>query len=161
MRQMATLKLGLFKTPRDELADTVDGDVPEWIERIYQSHGTTATSAPASVSVLALSESLGFRLRRLAHAGASVRAVVRNPSGDVAGAAVIQADLLEVATLAPALAGIKSLIHCAAITADHKEPFPGAYRRVNAEGTRNLVWAARRAGGGEVVSLDGPGTRRG
>src|SRR5437899_10297906 len=66
MRQMATLKLGLFKTPRDELADTVDGDVPEWIERIYQSHGTTATSAPASVSVLALSESLGFRLRKLA-----------------------------------------------------------------------------------------------
>ena len=100
-------------------------------------------------------------MQRLAHAGASVRAVVRNPSGDVAGAAVIQADLLEVATLAPALAGIKSLIHCAAITADHKEPFPGAYRRVNAEGTRNLVWAARRAGVEKIVLLNGLGTRRG
>jgi hypothetical protein len=63
---MATLKLGLFKTPRDELAETVDGEVPEWIERIYQSYGTTANTAPASASVLALSESLGFRLRKLA-----------------------------------------------------------------------------------------------
>jgi len=62
---MATLSLGLFGTPRDELADTVDGDVPEWIERLYQSYGTTATSAPASASVLALGESLGHRLRKL------------------------------------------------------------------------------------------------
>jgi len=62
---MARLKLGLFGTPRDELAGTVDGEVPEWIERIYQSYGTTAESAPASASVLALGESLGFRLRKL------------------------------------------------------------------------------------------------
>jgi hypothetical protein len=62
---MATLSLGLFGTPRDELADTVDGEVPEWIERLYQSYGTTARSAPASASVLALGESLGHRLRKL------------------------------------------------------------------------------------------------
>lgn len=62
---MATLTLGLFGTPRDELAATVDGDVPEWIERLYQSYGTTAESAPASASVLALGESLGIRLRKL------------------------------------------------------------------------------------------------
>lgn len=62
---MATLTLGLFGTPRDELANTVDGDVPEWIERLYQSYGTTAESAPASASVLALGESLGHRLRKL------------------------------------------------------------------------------------------------
>ena len=62
---MATLTLGLFGTPRDELADTVDGDVPEWIERLYQSYGTTADSAPASASVMALGESLGHRLRKL------------------------------------------------------------------------------------------------
>jgi len=62
---MARLKLGLFGTPRDELAGTVDGEVPEWIERIYQSYGTTAGSAPASASVLALGESLGFRLHKL------------------------------------------------------------------------------------------------
>jgi hypothetical protein len=63
---VATLKLGLFGTPRDELAATVDGDVPEWIERLYQSYGTTAEVAPASASVLALGESLGVRLRKLA-----------------------------------------------------------------------------------------------
>ena len=62
---VAQLELGLFGTPRDELAGTVDGDVPEWIERLYQSYGTSADTAPASASVLALGESLGYRLRKL------------------------------------------------------------------------------------------------
>ena len=62
---MARLKLSLFGPPRDELASTVDGEVPEWIQRLYESYGTTAASAPASASVLALGESLGFRLRKL------------------------------------------------------------------------------------------------
>ncbi|HYS02807.1 MAG TPA: hypothetical protein VET82_10665, partial [Candidatus Eisenbacteria bacterium] len=63
---MATLKLALFGAPRDELARTVDGEVPEWIERLYVSYGTTAESAPASASVRALGEDLGFRMRKLA-----------------------------------------------------------------------------------------------
>jgi len=62
---VARLKLSLFGTPRDELASTVDGEVPEWIDRLYESYGTTAESAPASASVLALGESLGIRLRKL------------------------------------------------------------------------------------------------
>ncbi|MEA2635820.1 MAG: hypothetical protein QOH92_2587 [Chloroflexota bacterium] len=62
---MARLKLCLFGTPRDELASTVDGEVPEWIDRLYKSYGTSAESAPASASVLALGESLGYRLRKL------------------------------------------------------------------------------------------------
>ena len=62
---MARLKLCLFGTPRDELASTVDGDVPEWIDRLYESYGTTAETAPASASVLALGESLVYRLRKL------------------------------------------------------------------------------------------------
>ena len=62
---MARLKLSLFGTPRDELASTVDGDVPEWIDRLYESYGTSAESAPASASVLALGEALGIRLRKL------------------------------------------------------------------------------------------------
>src|SRR5881398_889535 len=64
-RMVARLTLGLFGTPRDELAATVDGEVPEWIERLYQSYGTSAESAPASASVLALGESLAYRLRKL------------------------------------------------------------------------------------------------
>jgi hypothetical protein len=62
---VARLKLGLYGTPRDELASTVDGDVPDWIERLYESYGTTADRAPASASVLALAESLAYRLRKL------------------------------------------------------------------------------------------------
>jgi hypothetical protein len=63
---MARLKLGLFGTPRDELAATVDGEVPEWIERLYDSFGVSSENAPASASVLALGESLYYRLRKLA-----------------------------------------------------------------------------------------------
>jgi len=62
---MARLKLGLFGTPRDELAATVDGEVPQWIERLYASFGYTREDAPASASVLALSEGLYHRLRKL------------------------------------------------------------------------------------------------
>jgi hypothetical protein len=62
---MARLKLGLYGTPRDELANTVDGDVPDWIESLYESYGTSSERAPASASVLALAESLGYRLRKL------------------------------------------------------------------------------------------------
>ena len=62
---VARLTLSLFGTPREELASTVDGEVPEWIERLYESYGTTAESAPASASVLALGESLVYRLRKL------------------------------------------------------------------------------------------------
>lgn len=63
---MATLRLALFGTPRDELADTVDGEVPEWIHRLYASYGTTAETAPASASVHALAEHLNHRLKKLA-----------------------------------------------------------------------------------------------
>jgi len=62
---VARLKLGLYGTPRDELASTVDGDVPDRIESLHASYGTTADRAPASASVLALAESLGYRLRKL------------------------------------------------------------------------------------------------
>ena len=62
---MARLKLGLYGTPRDELASTVDGEVPDWIESLYASYGTSSERAPASASVLALAESLGYRLRKL------------------------------------------------------------------------------------------------
>ena len=62
---VARLKLSLFGPPREELASTVDGEVPEWIDRLYESYGTTADSAPASASVLALGESLAYRLRKL------------------------------------------------------------------------------------------------
>lgn len=63
---MATLKLELFDAPRDELAATVDGDVPDWMQRLYRSFGTTAEAAPASASVEALGEELGHRFKKMA-----------------------------------------------------------------------------------------------
>lgn len=62
---VARLTLSLYGPPRDELASTVDGEVPEWIDRLYESYGTSADAAPASASVLALGESLVYRLRKL------------------------------------------------------------------------------------------------
>ncbi len=74
---------------------------------------------------------------------------------------IVQADLLEPVTLSVAMQGVDVLVHCAAITADHKEAYRGEYARVNGEGTRNLVAAARRAGVKKIVLLNGLGTRQG
>src|SRR5438270_9064945 len=74
-RMVALLALGLFGLPRDELAGTVDGDVPEWIDRLYESYGTSADSAPASVSVLALVDSLEYRLREVSALLATLEAL--------------------------------------------------------------------------------------
>jgi NADH dehydrogenase len=50
-------------------------------------------------------------------------------------------------------------VHTAAITADFKEPYRGAYAAVNGRGTENLVAAARQAGVGRLVLMSGLGTR--
>lgn len=102
-------------------------------------------------------------LQRLLEVGTPVRGLARNPSRAPAAAVatMVHADLLEVGTLSPALTGIKAVIDCAALTADHKEPFTGAYRRINAEGARNLIWAAQRAGVDRIILLNGLGTQRG
>src|SRR3982074_1502369 len=62
---VARLTLSLFGPPKEELASTVDGEVPEWIDRLYESYGTTAEAAPASAAGLGPGEALGYRLRKL------------------------------------------------------------------------------------------------
>jgi NADH dehydrogenase len=59
------------------------------------------------------------------------------------------------------MAGATVVVHCAAITADHKEAYPGQYRKVHVEGTHNLVRAAREAGVRRIVLMNGLGTRPG
>lgn len=98
---------------------------------------------------------------RLASRGASVRAVARKPAADVSGVDTVSADLLRPESLQTALHGVETVVHCAAVTADRKEAYPGEYRRVNAEGTRNLVAAARLGGVKRIVLLNGLGTRPG
>ncbi|MDQ6741997.1 MAG: NAD(P)H-binding protein [Candidatus Dormibacteraeota bacterium] len=98
-------------------------------------------------------------LRRLE--GRPRRAMVRNRSRSATGpdVEVVEADLTRPETLEAAVAGVHTIIHTAAITANEKEPYPGAYREINQQGTQNLVAAARRAGVERLVVQSGLGTK--
>lgn len=119
--------------------------------------------------MIALAGSTGFvgrhLARRLAGREVPVRGLARNRSG-AAGVLpesieIVQADILQPATLDSALGGADVVVHCAAITADHKEAFRGQYAAVNGQGTRNLVAAAQRSGVKRIVLVNGLGTTRG
>jgi uncharacterized protein YbjT (DUF2867 family) len=72
---------------------------------------------------------------------------------------VVEADLTRPASLPPALEGVRTVIHAAAITANFKEPYRGAYDAINRQGTENLVAAARAAGVERLVVVSGLGTK--
>jgi NADH dehydrogenase len=98
---------------------------------------------------------------RLAQAGYTLRAVVRDRSrySPPPEVAVAEADLVRAESLTGALEGAGTVIHCAAITANLKEPYPGAYQKVNGLGTENLAVAAKAAGVRRLVVISGLGTR--
>ena len=98
---------------------------------------------------------------RLAEAGHALRALVRDSSrySPPPQATVVEADLTRPETLVGALDGARTVIHCAAITANIKEPFPGAYQKVNGLGTENLAVAATAAGVRRLVVISGLGTQ--
>ena len=99
-------------------------------------------------------------LARLAEQGTPARGLVRRADSRLpAGVEPVPGDLTEPATLGAALEGVDTVIHAAAITGDRKEPYPGAYDRVNREGTQNLVAAAARAGAERLVAVSGLGCR--
>jgi uncharacterized protein YbjT (DUF2867 family) len=101
-------------------------------------------------------------LRRLAGvAGNGVRAMVRDMRAyePPAGIDVVEADLTRPDTLPAAVDGADIIIHCAAITADIKEPYKGAYHAINRVGTENLMAAAVSAGTRRLVVISGLGTR--
>jgi uncharacterized protein YbjT (DUF2867 family) len=89
------------------------------------------------------------------------RAMVRDRSSSAAGpeVEVVEADVTKPDTLKAAVAGIETIVHTAAITANQKEPYPGAYDTVNRRGTENLVAAAREARVKRLVVMSGLGTR--
>ena len=99
-------------------------------------------------------------VRRLAESGRAVRAMVRRPSEYRApqGVEVVQGDVTSPQTLGAALGGAGEMVHAAAITANTKEPYKGAYRQINEVGTANLVAAAVEAGIRRVVMVSGLGT---
>ena len=98
---------------------------------------------------------------RLAQAGYAVRAMVRDSVrySPPPGVTIAEADLVRAETLTGALEGAGTVIHCAAITANLKEPYPGAYQKVNGLGTENLAVAARTAGVRRLVAISGLGTQ--
>jgi uncharacterized protein YbjT (DUF2867 family) len=101
-------------------------------------------------------------LRRLAEAHEGpLRAMVRSraKARTLDGLEVVEADLTRPETLAPAVAGVSVIIHAAAITANVKEPYPGAYDAINRVGTENLVAAAKAAGVSRIVVMSGLGTK--
>jgi uncharacterized protein YbjT (DUF2867 family) len=101
-------------------------------------------------------------VRRLHETGAGpIRAMVRNRSkaGALEGVEVVEADLTRPQTLPAAVAGVSVIIHTAAITANLKEPYPGAYDAINRGGTENLIAAAAAAGVSRIVAMSGLGTK--
>jgi uncharacterized protein YbjT (DUF2867 family) len=101
-------------------------------------------------------------LRRLVEArDGPIRAMVRSraKTQTLDGVEVVEADLTRPETLALAVAGVRVIIHAAAITANVKEPYPGAYDAINRVGTENLVAAAKVAGVSLIVVMSGLGTK--
>jgi uncharacterized protein YbjT (DUF2867 family) len=93
---------------------------------------------------------VGSRVQaRLSGAGEAVRGLARSRGGD----------LTNPETLPPFLEGVHLVIHAAAITGDKREPYKGAYDRVNRQGTENLVAAARAAGVQRLVVISGLGCK--
>jgi NADH dehydrogenase len=96
-------------------------------------------------------------LRRLAKTGIEpLRALTRKAGTAVPGGVEpVLGDLTKPETLGAAVAGVTTVVHAAAITANLKEPFPGAYREINETGTYNLMKAAKEAGASRVVLMSG------
>lgn len=100
-------------------------------------------------------------VRELVVAGARVRVLVRPTSDQRAlrdvPVEVAVGDLLEPASLPPALAGVRVLYH---VAADYRlwAPDPAVLYRVNVDGTRALLAAAEAAGVSRVVYTSSVGT---
>lgn len=84
---------------------------------------------------------VGTRLiRRLVNAGVDCRAILRPGKELPAGATPVAGDLLDPETLPKAVEGVSAVIHLAAA---FRIPDPERIRRVNVEGTTNLINAVR------------------
>jgi len=87
-----------------------------------------------------------------------VRALVRNPQRAdkvrAFGAEVAIGDVTDPASLAKAMEGVKKVIHLAAVNRDRGQV---TMERVNAQGTINVVEAAKRAGVEHIITVVGLG----
>ena len=123
-------------------------------------------NSPGPIAIVGAGGFVGRHLAaRLQREGLAPRCIARDPARAAAvlpaGADLRAGDLLDGASLAAALEGVDAIVHCAAITADRKERYPGEYRRVHVDGTRTLVDAARARSVSRIVLMNGLGTRPG
>jgi nucleoside-diphosphate-sugar epimerase len=79
-------------------------------------------------------------LQRLVDAGVECRAIVRPGKEIPAGVTPVKGDLLDSASLPQAIEGVSAVIHLAAVL---RTPDPEQIRRVNLDGTQNLIAAVR------------------
>lgn len=112
------------------------------------------TSPPRTVLLTGGTGFVGSRIaRRLIRLGHRLRAVVRQPreTGDLQHSLVqeIEGDFVDPAVTLEAAEGCDLVIHCAATGGPDLEPV----RRVNVEGTRAVIDAARRAGATRFIHI--------
>lgn len=79
-------------------------------------------------------------LRRFVDAGVDCRALVRPGKEVPAGATPVEGDLLELASLKPAVEGVSAIVHLAAVFRTQNED---DIWRANLDGTKNLIAAAK------------------
>lgn len=94
----------------------------------------------------------GERPRCLVRAGAAREALPAD------GVEVCTGDITEPDSLTPALRGVDQVIHLAAVVANVKESGRFSYKRINDEGTANLVRAARETGVRHFIHMGGINT---
>src|SRR5713226_5960158 len=102
--------------------------------------------APRTVLVTGMSGLIGGALRRHLEGKYELSALNRRP---VPGVKCHQADIADLDAIAPAFAGVDTVVHLAALTGSSTN-FDGILR-ANVIGTYNVFEAARRAGVGRVV----------
>ena len=79
-------------------------------------------------------------LRRFVQAGRECRALVRPGKEVPAGALPVQGDLLDAASLLPAMEGVSAVVHLAAVFRTHNDD---DIWRANLDGTKNLIAAVK------------------
>lgn len=79
-------------------------------------------------------------LPRLVEAGVDCRALVRAGKAVPSGVTAVEGDILDPASLVEAVKGVEAIIHLAAVL---RTPEPEQIWKVNVDGTRNLIAAAR------------------
>jgi len=92
--------------------------------------------------------------RALVERGREVRILTRSAcvAPELAAAVeVVRGDLTDPHSLAPAVAGVDRVFHCAAVVADWGDP--AVFRRTNVQGVANLLAASRDAGINRFVHL--------